>query len=154
MQLIYFLFNSSIHNIYSNMASLLSQAIFSLVSIIKTTWLTIDRLDELFIKFWMLEGAITERGAAITIRRLKPIDQSNCFNYGRSPYNMAFNCQWSIKSFTEISVSLAFASNFFVNNSSRRSSRCPRTISLDDRYYSLFLVILGLQTIGFLFEKE
>ena len=104
-----------------------------LVSIIKTPRLTIDRLDELFIKFWTLEGAVTERGAAITKCRLKPIDQSNRFNYGRSHYNMAFYCHWPIKSFTEISVSLAFASNFFVNNSSRRSSRCPRTISLDDR---------------------
>ena len=43
----------------------------------------------------------------------------------------------TIKSFTEISVSLVFASNFFVNNSSRRSSWCPRTISLDDRNYSV-----------------
>ena len=31
---------------------------------------------------------------------------------------------------------LAFPSNFFVNNLSRRSSRCPRTISLDDRDYN------------------
>ena len=65
----------------------------------------------------------------------KAIDQSNRFNYGRRHNNMAFYCQWPIKSFTEISVSLAFASNFFVNNSSRRSSRCPWTISLDDRDY-------------------
>ena len=57
------------------------------------------------------------------------------FNYWRSHYNMAFYCQWPIKPFTEISVSLALALNFFVNNSSRRSSRCPRTISLDDRDY-------------------
>ena len=68
----------------------------------------------------------------------KAIDQSNRFNYGRSHYNMAFCCQWPIKSITEISVSLAFTSNFFVNNSSRRSSRCPRMISLDDRDYVLF----------------
>ena len=60
----------------------------------------------------------------------KYIDESNRFNYERSHYNMTFYCQWPIKSFTEISVSLAFASGFFVNNS---SSRCPRTISLDDR---------------------
>ena len=46
---------------------------------------------------------------------------------------MAFYCQWPITAFTEISVSLVFASNFFVSNSSRRSSGCPRTISLDDR---------------------
>ena len=52
-------------------------------------------------------------------------------------YNMTCYCQWPIKLFTEISVSLAFASNFFVNNSSRRSSRCPRTISLDDRDYCI-----------------
>ena len=64
-----------------------------LVSIIKTPRLNIDRLDELFIKFWTLDGAVTERGAAITIWRLKPTDQSNRFNYGRSHYNMAFYCQ-------------------------------------------------------------
>ena len=103
-----------------------------LVSIIKTPRLTIDRLDELFIKFWTLEGAVTERGAAITIWRLKPIDQLNRFNYGRSHYSMAFYCQWPIKSFSENSVSLAFASNFCVDNSSRHSSRC-----LDDRDYRM-----------------
>ena len=48
---------------------------------------------------------------------------------------MAFYCQWPIKSFTEILVSLAFASNVLVNNSSRRSSSCLRTISLDVRDY-------------------
>ena len=58
-----------------------------------TPRLTIDRLDELFIKFWTLEGALTERGAAITIWRLKPLDQSNRFNYGRIYYKMAFYCQ-------------------------------------------------------------
>ena len=30
-----------------------------IVSIIKTPGLPIDRLDELFIKFWTLEGAVT-----------------------------------------------------------------------------------------------
>ena len=45
-----------------------------LVLIIKTPRLTIDCLDEVFIKFWTLEGAITERGAAITIWRLKSIE--------------------------------------------------------------------------------
>ena len=64
-----------------------------LVSIIKTPRLTIDRLDKVFIKFWTLEGAVTERFAAITIWCLKPIDQSNRFNYGRNHYNMAFYCQ-------------------------------------------------------------
>ena len=68
-----------------------------LVSIIKTPRLNIDRLDELFIKFWTLEGAVTDRaqplqygvyslltnqivstmGAAITIWRFIPNDQSN-----------------------------------------------------------------------------
>ena len=51
----------------------------------------------------------------------KAIDQFNRLNYGRSRYNMAFYCQWPIKSFTEISESLAFVSNVFV--------------SLDDRDY-------------------
>ena len=70
---------------------------------------------------------------------------------------MAFKAIWLIKSFQlwaqplqygvllpmtnqivypNFKKSLAFASNFFVNNSSRRSSRCPRTISLDDRDYN------------------
>ena len=31
-----------------------------LVLIIKTPRLTIDRLDELFVKFWTLEGALTD----------------------------------------------------------------------------------------------
>ena len=122
-----------LHMSYSCQRHNIVKVNFIIVSIIKTPRLTIDRLHELFIKFWTLEGAVTERGEAITIWHLKPIDQSNRINYGRSHYNMAFYCQWPIKSFTEISVSLAFASNFFVNNSSRRSSRCPRTISLDDR---------------------
>ena len=77
----------------------------------------------------------------------KAIDQWNLFNYGRSHYNMMFYCQWPIKSFAEISVRLAFASNFFVN-SSRRSSRCPRTISLDDRDYLASPHVL-LKTIFF-----
>mgnify|MGYP003690247307 CR=1 FL=1 len=124
-------FRLNFHRIYIRV----THSYIFIVSIIKTPRLTIDRLDELFIKFWTLEGAVTERGAAITIWRLKPIDQSNRFNYGCSHYNMAFYCQWPIKSSTETSVSLAFASIFFVNNSSRRSSRCPRTISLDDRDY-------------------
>ena len=50
---------------------------FFVVSIIKTPRLTIDRLDELFIKFWTLEGAVTERGAAITIWPFIVNDQSN-----------------------------------------------------------------------------
>ena len=87
----------------------------------------------------------------------KAIDQWNPFNYGRSHYNMAFYYQWPIKSFTEISVSLAFVSNFFVNNSSRRSSWCPRTISLDDRDYQVYylytfsnlIVIINLEVRAF-----
>ena len=35
--------------------------------------LPLNRLDELFIKFWTLEGAVTVQGAAITIWRLKPL---------------------------------------------------------------------------------
>ena len=88
------------------------RAYITLVSIIKTPRVIIDRFDELFIRIWTLEGVVTERGAAITIWRLKPIDRSNRFNDGRSHYNMAFYCQWSIKSFTEISVSLASTSIF------------------------------------------
>ena len=59
-------------------------------------------------------GCVNWAGAAITIWRLMAIDQSNRFNYGRSHYNMAFYYQWPIKSFTEISVSLAFASIFLL----------------------------------------
>ena len=85
--------------------------------------------------FWTLEGAVTERGAQLQYGGQShwPIKS---FQHGRSHDNMAFYCQWPINSFTEISVSLAFASNFFINTSSRRSSRCPRTISLDDRDYT------------------
>ena len=85
--------------------------------------LAIARLDELFIKFWTLEGALTERGAAIT--------KSQLTNQIVSTKGAAI----TFKSITEISVSISFASDFFVNNLSRRSSRCPRTISLDDRDY-------------------
>ena len=74
--------------------SVVNGAFDSLDIYIKTPRLTIDRLDELFIKFWTLEGAVTERGAAITIWRLKPTDQSNRFNCGCSHYNMAFYGQW------------------------------------------------------------
>ena len=42
------------------------------------------------------------------------IYQLNCFNYVHSHYNIAFYCQRPIKSFTEISVSLAFASIFLL----------------------------------------
>ena len=92
-----------------------------------------NRLDELFIKFWTLEGAVTGKGAAITIWRLKPLTIQILSTMGAVITIHAFYCQWPIKSFTEITVSLAFTSIFFVNNSSRRSSKCPRTISLDDR---------------------
>ena len=43
----------------------------------------------------------------------------------------------SIISFTDILVSLALASKFFVNNLSRRSSWCLRTVGLDDRDYKI-----------------
>ena len=105
------------------------------VSIIKTPRLAIESSWRTL--HWILEarGRGNCKGRSHYNMALKAIDQSNRINYGRSHYNMAFYCQWPIKSFTEISVSLTFASNFFVNNSSRRSSRCPRTTSLDDRDY-------------------
>ena len=37
------------------------EALHKVASIIKTPRLNIDRLDELFIKFWTLEGAVTDR---------------------------------------------------------------------------------------------
>ena len=36
-----------------------------------------NHLDELFIKLWMLEGAVTEKDAAITIWHFIANDQSN-----------------------------------------------------------------------------
>ena len=48
------------------------------------------------------------------LSRVTECDQSNRFNNGRSHYNMAFYFKWPIKSFTEISVSLAFASIFLL----------------------------------------
>ena len=44
----------------------------------------------------------------------KAIDQSKRFNYVRSHYKMAFYLQSPIKSFTDISVSLALALIFFL----------------------------------------
>ena len=71
-----------------------------------------NRLDELFIKFWTLEDAVTAKGAAIKIWRFIANDQSN-----------------RLSKFRLASLSRHFF--FFCNNSSRRSSRCPMTISLD-----------------------
>ena len=76
----------------------------------------------------------------------KAVDQSNPFNYGRSHYNMPFYCQSPNIWFTQISVSLPFASKFSVNNSSRRLSRCPRMISLDDRDQCKVSSALGWMT--------
>ena len=39
--------------------------------------LPLNRLDELFIKLWMLEGAVTEKEASITIWHFIANDQSN-----------------------------------------------------------------------------
>ena len=48
-----------------------------IVSIIKSPRLTIEsswcQVDELFIKFWTLEGTLTAKGAAITIWRLNQL---------------------------------------------------------------------------------
>ena len=105
------------------------------VSIIMTPRLTIESSWQTVHSILYARRRGNWEGRSHYNMAFKAIDQSNCFNYGPSHYNMAFYCQWPIKSLTEISVSLAFASNFFVNNSSRRLSRCPRTISLDDRDY-------------------
>ena len=100
----------------------------SIVSIIKLLDLPSNRLDELFIKYWTLEGAVNVQGAAITIWRFLPMTNQIVYrNFGKPRFRV----------------------KFFFNNSSRRSSRCPRTISLDDRDYDIHISQIKFSEIGF-----
>ena len=85
-----------------------------LVSINKTPQLTIESSWRTLHYILEARGRGNCEGCNHYNMAFKSIGQSICFNYGRSHYNMAFYCQWPIKSFTEISVSLAFASIFWL----------------------------------------
>ena len=87
----------------------------------------LNRLDKLFIIFSTEEGAVTGKGAVITIWRLKPLTNQIVSTMGAAI---------TIWRFIANDQSNRLRVNFLVNNSSRPSSRYRRTISLDDRDYT------------------
>ena len=76
---------------------------------------------------------VNVQGAAITIWRLKPLTNQIVSTTGAAVTIWRFIAIDQSNRLPKFRLASLSHQIFFVNNSSRRSSRCPRTISLDDR---------------------